>query len=105
MLLERPMLAHAGVSDDLALGYRASSGFSEAHSFEPSRHISEIGHPRLKPDAIIAVNCRPSPTTQFQTAESPRNSGRFSLSQQNSIRNPKTGTTESPSNASSRLVM
>lgn len=85
MLLERPMLAHAGVSDDLALGYRASSGFSEAHFFEPSRHISEIGHPRLKPDAIIAVNCRPSPTTQFQTAESPRNSGRFMPTLQQSI--------------------
>jgi hypothetical protein len=86
MLLERPMLAHAGVSDDLALGYRASSGFSEAHFFEPSRHISEIGHPRLKPDAIIAVNCRPSPTTQFQTAESPRNSGRFMVRKRSPVR-------------------
>ena len=79
MLLERPMPVHAaGVSDDLAPGHRASSGFSEARFFEASGHTVLIGHPKLKPDAIIAVSCRSSRTTQFQTAESPQNSGRFS---------------------------
>jgi len=78
MLLERPMPVHAaGVSDDLAPGHRASSGFSEARFFEASGHTVLIGHPKLKPDAIIAVSCRSSRTTQFQTAESPQNSGRF----------------------------
>jgi hypothetical protein len=77
MLLERPMKARVGVSDDLALGYRASSGFSEACFFDPSGHIALIGHPKPKRDDIIPVSRRHSRTTQFQTAESPQNSGRF----------------------------
>ena len=86
MLLERPMPVHAaGVSDDLAPGHRASSGFSEARFFEASGHTVLIGHPKLKPDAIIAVSCRSSRTTQFQTAESPQNSGRFRSEGRDSI--------------------
>ena len=33
---------------------------SAARFFDPSGHIALIGHPRLKLDAIIAVNCRSS---------------------------------------------
>ena len=77
MLPELPTLPRVEVSYDLGSRPRASWGFSTRRFFDPTAHVALIGHPRLRPDAIIAIGRSSVPDDQNQPAEPPRNPGRF----------------------------
>jgi hypothetical protein len=68
----------AEVSEDSVLSCRASWGFSGPRLSNAARYDASLGALEARLASIITSCRRPTLATEFQTAEPPENSGRFS---------------------------